>query len=169
MRTALKLGAGIGIMLLLLIGARGLYPADPLTVVYAASDGGNLSVNPLPPYSHLDGDGFLVVDISPDSPFYPGEGDGLSVNSTYVFEGVFEIGNNQSETGFSEICVRISSNDPKVGFFVGSFGGTWSDVVEFSVMDGETIGVGARISTEGLSPGDYWGDFTIEAWGGACG
>ena len=168
MRTALKIGAGIGIMLLLLIGARGLYPADPLTVVYAASDGGNLSVNSLPPYTH-DENGFLVVDISPDSPFYPGEGEGLSVNSTYVFEGVFEIANNESETGFSEICVRVSSNDPKLGFFAGSFGGTWSNVVEVTIIGGEKVRVGARITTEGLSAGDYWGDFTIEAWGGACG
>lgn len=168
MRTALKVGAGIGIMLLLLIGARGLYPADPLTVVYASSGGGNLTIKPLPPYSHPDGEGFLMVDISPDSPFYPGSGGGLSVNSTYVFEGVFEIGNNQSETGYSEICVLVSSSDPKIGFFVGGFNGTWSDSVEFTVGAGESVELGARISTEGLSPGDYWGDFTIEAWGGAC-
>jgi len=168
MRTALKLGVGIGIMLLLLIGARGLYPADPLTVVYAASDGGGPSITPLPPYAHPDGDGFLLVDISPQSPFYPGAGDGLSVNTTYVFEGVFEIGNNQSETGFSEICVKVSSNDPSVGFFVGSFEGTWSESLEFTVEDGEGVVVGARITTEDLSLGDYWGDFTIEAWGGAC-
>ncbi|WP_457752231.1 DUF1102 domain-containing protein [Thermococcus sp.] len=168
MRTALKAGAGIGIMLLLLIGARGLYPADPLRVVYASSDGGNLTIKPIQPYSHPDGNGFLVVDISPDSPFYPGVGEGLSVNSTYVFEDVFEIENNQSETGYSEICVLVSSSDSKMGFFVGSFNGTWSDSVEFTVEAGESVELGVRINTEGLSLGDYWGDFTIEAWGGAC-
>ncbi len=168
MRTVLKLGAGVGIMLLLLIGARGLYPSDPLTVVYAVSNGGNISITPIPPYSHPDDNGFLMVDISPESPFYPGEGKGLSVNSTYVFEGVFGIGNNQSETGFSDICVRISSADPSVGFFVGNFNGTWSESVEFTVGDSENVEVGARISTGDLSLGDYWEEFTVEAWGGAC-
>ncbi len=170
MGTKTEVIAGIGIMILLLIGVRGLYPADPITVVYATEDGEAFSIdNPLSLYSHQDGNGFLVVDISRDSPFYPGEGDGLSVNSTYVFDGVFMIENNQSETGYDTICVRISSDSPNLGFFEGAFGGSWADVIEVTLEADESAEIGMRVNTTGLGLGDYMSEITIEAWGGGCG
>jgi len=170
MGTKGKILAGIGIMILLLIGVRGLYPTDPITVVYATEDGEIFSIDqPLPPYSHQDGNGFLVVDISRDSPFYPGEGNGLSVNSTYVFGGVFTIENNQSETGYDTICVRISSDFPNMGFFEGSFDGNWDDVIEVTLGTDESVEIGMRVNTTGLGLGDYMSEITIEAWGGNCG
>lgn len=172
MGTKRKVSTGIGIMIILLIGLWGLYPPRPLTVVYASVEDGNgqFSIeSPLPPYSYLSNEGVLVVDISQDSPFYPGYGDGLSVNSTYVFERVFVIENNESLTGEAEICVRITSEAPTLGFFTGSFDGSWGNVVEVSILAGESVEIGARIDSHGLSLGDYTEDFTIEAWGGGCG
>ncbi|ASJ08439.1 hypothetical protein A3L11_03995 [Thermococcus siculi] len=170
MGTNRKILAGIGIMILLLIGVMGLRPTAPITVVYATEDGEVLSIDePIPPYSYQNDDGVLVVDISQDSPFYPGEGEGLSVNSTYVFDGVFSIENNQSETGYEEICVRISSDFPNMGFFVGSFNGNWEEVIEVTLAADESVDVGMRVNTTGLELGDYWNEITIEAWGGNCG
>ncbi|ASJ03880.1 DUF1102 domain-containing protein [Thermococcus barossii] len=172
MRTTKKVATGVGITVILLIGLWGLYPSRPITVVYAIPEDGNgmsFIESPLPPYSYLNDEGFLVVDISPNNPFYPGYGEGLSVNSTYVFEKVFVIKNNESITGESEICVRITSETPEIGFFGGSFDGNWGEVVEVSISAGESVEIGARIDTHGLSTGDYTENFIIEAWGGSCG
>ncbi|ASJ15437.1 DUF1102 domain-containing protein [Thermococcus radiotolerans] len=169
MGTKTKIVTGIGIMIILLIGVWGIYPPDPLTVVYATPEEGNPSVeNPLPPYAYLENE-VLVVDISSNNPFYPGEGDGLSVNTTYVFEGVFTIENNQSETGYDEICVRISSKTPKIGFFVDDFEGSWSEVIEVTLQADENVNIGVWVDTHGLPLGDYSESITIEAWGGSCG
>ena len=172
MGTKRKIAAGVGIIIILLIGIWGIYPSDPITVVYASADGEEFSIeSPLPPYAYLNGEGILVVDVSPDNPFYPGPGfgKGLSINSTYVFEGVFVIENNQNLTGEAEICVRISSEVSNIGFFTGTFNGSWSDVVEVTIPANESVEIGARIDTHGLTLGDYTEDFTIEAWGGNCG
>jgi len=167
MGNVTKIAAGIGIVVLLLIGAYGLYPAEPLTVAYATLDDGNVTIeSPLPPYAHLD-KGVLVVDISPDSPF-SGEGRGLSPDSTYVFNDVFTVTNNVSETGYSRVCVRISSDSPNIGFFEGEFSGRWDGGVEVELAANETIPIGMRVNTTGLRPGDLWSDITIEAWGGGC-
>ncbi|NJD98978.1 DUF1102 domain-containing protein [Thermococcus sp. LS1] len=169
MGKTIKIGTSIGIIIVLLIGVWELYSSDPLTVVYATPENGTLSIeNPVPPYAYSD-NGILVIDISPDSPFYPGYGDGLSVNSTYVFDNVFIIENNQSQTGYSEICVRVSSEAQKVGFFVGNFEGNWSDIVEVTLQANESVGIGVRIDTHGLQLGDYSEGMSIEAWGGSCG
>ncbi|NJE77227.1 DUF1102 domain-containing protein [Thermococcus sp. ES12] len=169
MGTKTKIIVGIGILIILLIGVRGLYPSDPITVVYATPEEGNVSIeSPIPPYAYSE-DGVLVVDISPNNPFYPGEGDGLSVESVYVFENAFLIENNQSETGYKEICVRVSSETPMMGFFIGDFDGSWSDVVEITLHANDSAGVGMRIDTHGLAVGDYTEMMLIEAWGGSCG
>ncbi|WP_148882846.1 DUF1102 domain-containing protein [Thermococcus aciditolerans] len=169
MGTETEVIAGIGIMIILIIGVAGFHSSGSITVVYATPDGEEFSVDsPVPPYSYLD-NGILVVDISPDSPFYPGDGDGLSVNSTYVFDGVFMIKNNQSETGYETICVRISSDSSNLGFFEGAFGGSWADVVEVTLGADESAEIGMMVNTTGLQLGDYLSEITIEAWGGSCG
>ncbi|AFL94958.1 hypothetical protein CL1_0753 [Thermococcus cleftensis] len=168
MGTKTEFIAGIGIMIILLIGAGGLHSSDPIAVAYATPDGGEFSIDsPVPPYSYSDG-GVLVVDISPDNPFYSEGGTGLSINSTYVFDDVFIVENNQSETGYEVICVRISSDFIGIGFFTGPFNGSWYDVVEVSLRADEGTGIGMRVNTTGLELGDYWGEITIEAWGGDC-
>ncbi|ASJ11655.1 DUF1102 domain-containing protein [Thermococcus thioreducens] len=169
MKRTTKVGTSIGIIIVLLIGVWELYSADPLTVVYATPENGTLSVDyPVPPYAYSDS-GVLVIDISPDSPLYPGYGEGLGANSTYVFNNAFIIKNNQSQTGYSEICVRIGSENQKVGFFVGKFEGNWSGTVEVQLNANDSVGVGVRIDTYGLHLGDYSEGITIEAWGGGCG
>ena len=167
MGTKTKIAAGVGIITVLLIGLWGIYPSDPITVVYATADGNFSIEKPLPPYAYSD-EGILVVDISPDNPFYPGYGEGLSVNTTYVFEGVFLIQNNESQTRESEICVRISSETSHIGVFAGNFNGSWSDSIEVTLPANESVEIGTRIDTHGLSLGDYTESLTIEAWGGSC-
>ena len=161
--------AGIWLLLLLLIAIRGLHRGNPITVVYATADGRNVSIErPLPPYAHHK-NGFLMVEISGDSPLYPGSGRGLGTNGTYVFEGVFLIENNESETGYGEVCVRVSSDSRGIGFFTGPFEGTWDDVIEVTLGADESAEIGMRVNTTGLERGDHWDEITIEAWGGNCG
>lgn len=157
------------IMLAVLFFSVGFYK-EPIPVVYALADANNayLSIeNPLPPYAYLS-DGFLRVDISNQSPFYPGYGEGLSPNTIYVFEGVFEIYNNESETGFGEICVKISSNSSHLAFFEGSYTGFRAQDIEFTVPANQSVPVGVYFNTTGLPLGDYTQGMTIQAFGGSC-
>ncbi len=170
MRKNITAVIGFGVIILLMGGIGGLYPSNPLTVVYATSEGVNPSINPpVPPYAYSKG-GVLFVDVSPENPFYPGYGDGLGVNGTFVFDHVFTIENNRSQTGYDEICVRVTSNaPPNVGLFTGGFGGNWSDAVEVTLAANESTSVGVRIDTHNLTLGDYSDEITIEAWGRSCG
>ncbi|WP_234394310.1 DUF1102 domain-containing protein [Thermococcus piezophilus] len=60
----------------------------------------------------------------------------------YIFEDAFLIENNQSETSYYKICVRISSDSAKIGFFTDSFDGSWSQVIEAILLANESMGGG---------------------------
>lgn len=144
-----------------------------IPVVFAVSNGSTLQSdgfyieNPVPPYSHFT-DRVLVVDISEDSPFYTGFG-GISTGAVYVFEDVFEIYNNETETGFEIICVNISTDMPYTVFFEGDYPASVSSSLQFNVSSGERVGIGMVFDSTSLPMGSYNGLFTIEAVGGACG
>jgi len=148
--------------------AWGVFVVKPIPVVLAVDDSVSVSIeNPLPPYAYLSG-GYLKIDISNQSPLYPGFGEGLSPNSVYVFNNVFEIYNNESETGFSEICVVISSPVSVIGLFVSPYTGTWNQSIEFEVLANQSVNLGMRFDTTGLPLGDYNQNITIQAFGGSC-
>lgn len=161
------------VIMLIFIGS---YLERPLLVVYAVEDsvenseensvGGNLIEKPVNPYSYRDG--FLKIDISKDSPLYPGYGEGLSPDSIYVFEDIFEIENNVSETGADIICVTITSDSPEIALFINSFEGIWFDEIEFTVESNSSVKVGMVFNTGGLELGDIYRVIGIKAYGGVC-
>jgi len=160
--------AVLPIILVMIFFVWGVFVVKPIPVVLAVDDNASVSIeNPLPPYAYLSG-GYLKIDISNQSPLYPGFGEGLSPNSVYVFDDVFEIYNNESETGFSQICVVISSSVSVIGLFVSPYAGTWSQSIEFTVPADQSVQVGMRFDVNGLPLGDYNQNITIQAFGGPC-
>ncbi|WP_461865320.1 DUF1102 domain-containing protein [Thermococcus sp.] len=144
---------------------------DNIPVVYAVPNANNTTItleSPVPPYSYLQ-DGFLKVEISNKSPMYPGFGKGLSKDTIYVFEKVFKIENNVSETGEAEICVTIVSNSENIGLFEGSFEGSWKQDISVSLLANETVYIGMRVDTHNLTLGNYESAISIQAVGGSCG
>lgn len=171
MNTTLKFIMVLGIVTGL-VGMHNYHASrTPLEIVYAIPDGNytNFTLEiPQPPYSYSE-NGVLVIDVSPNNPFYPGQGEGLSADTVYVFEKVFSIENNVSETGYESICVRISSDSDSILFFSGEFEGSWSSDLQFTINANETVHVGMRIETAGCEIGEEVSNVTIEAWGGTCG
>ena len=75
-----------------------------------------IDLTPLQPYAYIDNEtGVLVVDISPDNPNYPGYGMGLSPNSEYNFDEVFEVSNDLWEN--MSIVVRITNDNTAIQFY----------------------------------------------------
>ncbi|KUJ98528.1 MAG: Uncharacterized protein XD43_1805 [Thermococcales archaeon 44_46] len=167
MRKILKFTV-LPIILVMIFFAWGVFVVRPIPVVLAVEDNVSVSIeNPLPPYAYLS-QGYLKIDISNQSPLYPGFGEGLSPDTVYVFDDVFEIYNNESETGAAVICVVISSSTPVIGLFVSPYPGTWSQSIDFEVPANESVRVGMRFDTTGLGLGDYNQNITIQAFGGSC-
>ena len=156
------------IMLVIMFFMWGVFVVKPIPVVLAVDDNVTVPIeNPLPPYAYLS-EGYLKIDITNQNPLYPGFGEGLSPDSVYVFDSVFEIYNNESETGFSEICVTITSPTSVVGLFVSPYTGSWSQTIEFTVPANQSVQVGMRFDTNSLPLGDYNQNITIQAFGGPC-
>lgn len=167
MRKVIKF-AVLPIILVMIFFVWGVFVVKPIPVVLAVEDNASVSIeNPLPPYAFLS-NGYLKIDISNQSPLYPGFGEGLSPDTVYVFNDVFEIYNNETETGQSVICVSVTSPTPVIGLFVSPYTGTWSQSIEFEVLANQSVKVGMRFDTAGLSLGDYNQNITIQAFGGPC-
>ncbi|QDA30692.1 DUF1102 domain-containing protein [Thermococcus indicus] len=81
-----------------------------------ADDNELIDLTPIQPYAYINDGGVLVVDISPDNPNYPGYGDGLSPNSEYNFDEVFEVSNDLWEENMT-IVVRITSDNTAIQFY----------------------------------------------------
>ncbi len=169
MGTRTKIMTGVGLAILLIIGIGTIYPGDAIpVVVYGVPDGAGIPIEtPLPPYAYLS-DGFLRVEISDQSPLYPGYGKGLSKDSVYTFNRIFTVENNESETGFPVICVLISSNSENIGFFESNFSGNWSSELRVEIQANQSVDVGMRFDTHGLELGDYETSIVITAQGGGC-
>jgi len=166
-RKAIKF-AVLPIILLMMFFVWGAFVVKPIPVVLAVDDSVSAPIEtPLPPYAYLSG-GYLKVDISNQSPIYPGFGEGLSPDTVYVFNDVFEIYNNETETGESVICVNITSPTPVIELFVSPYNNIWSQSIEFEVLANQSVKVGMRFNTTGLLLGDYNQHITIRAFGGSC-
>ncbi len=75
-----------------------------------------IDLTPIQPYAYINEGGVLVVDISPDNPNYPGYGMGLSPNSEYNFDEMFEVSNDLWEDNMT-IVVRITSDNTGIQFY----------------------------------------------------
>jgi hypothetical protein len=75
------------------------YQADrTITVNITTDDNELIDLDPVQPYAYLN-NGKLTIEISPNNPNYPGYGDGMSHNTTYVFEEMFNVSNDLWENG----------------------------------------------------------------------
>ena len=81
-----------------------------------ADDNELIDLTPIQPYAYINEAGVLVVDISPDNPNWPGYGNGLSPNSEYNFDEVFEVSNDLWEDNMT-IVVRITSDNTAIQFY----------------------------------------------------
>ncbi|MBP1911728.1 DUF1102 domain-containing protein [Thermococcus stetteri] len=124
-----------------------------------------IDLTPIQPYAYINGGGVLVVDISPNNPNYPGYGNGLSPNSEYNFDEVFEVSNDLWEENMS-IVVRITSDNSVIQFYGADFdihdsttGQTVyaSDMAKndvcFVVHNGDAVKVGMDFTVGNDAPG----------------
>ena len=136
----------IGMMLAVGAGATfRYYEADrSITVAIVADDNEFIDLTPTQPYAYLN-NGKLTVEISKNNPNYNqtlGFGTGLSPNTTYVFEHMFNVSNELWENNDTDrypngfpICVQISiSQNSGVEIFEGDWDGTSSTQLQFCLL-----------------------------------
>lgn len=124
-----------------------------------------IDLTPVQPYAYINDAGVLVVDISPDNPNWPGYGNGLSPNSEYNFDEVFNVSNDLWEENMT-IVVRITSDNSAIQFYgadeniysTSSGSAIYaSDMAEndvcFVVHSGEAVSVGMDFSVGNDAPG----------------
>lgn len=119
-----------------------------------ADDNELIDLTPVQPYAYINDAGVLVVDISPENPKWPGYGNGLSPNSEYNFDEVFNVSNDLWEDGMA-IVVRITSDNTDIQFYgadeniyesttgvVAAYSDTAKNDVCFVVQNGDAVSVG---------------------------
>ncbi|USS41300.1 DUF1102 domain-containing protein [Thermococcus aggregans] len=169
----------IGMMLAVGAGATfRYYEADRgITVAIVSDENEFIDLTPAQPYAYLN-NGKLTIEISTNNPNYNetlGFGRGLSPNTTYVFEHMFNVSNElweNNETDFP-ICVQISiTQGSGVEIFEGDWAETSGTQLQFTVYHNTPVSVGMVFDTSnmGLSvnPGDIQVQMSIHAWKGTC-
>ncbi|RUM34638.1 MAG: hypothetical protein DSY33_01590 [Archaeoglobus sp.] len=144
----------VGLMLAVGAGANfRYYHADRKMVVNITADDNELiNLKPLQNYSYLN-DGKLTIEISPNNPNYiAGEGIGMSHNTTYVFEEMFEVSNELWENNKTNFPIHVTISVPinsGVEVFAGDYynNGTASIAnpatqIQFTVQHGTPVKVG---------------------------
>jgi len=148
-----------------------------------------IDLTPVQPYAYINDGGQLVIDFSENNPNWPGHDDptwkdengtpirgiGLSPQSRYNFDHVFNVSNHLWEN--KAIVVEVISSDPgKVSFYdpgenMIATGGNAvpynSDTavgdVCFVLQPGEALGIGMELAA-GNSLGSYDVTITVKAW-----
>ncbi|ALM76251.1 DUF1102 domain-containing protein [Thermococcus barophilus] len=143
--------------------------SKPIPVSYALeNDNTSFTIEiPLPPYAFLYHGGNLTIDISENSPFYPGYGEGLSRDAIYQFDDVIRVENNVTQTGASVICVIITSEMNGLKFYYSNT--TPAESISITLSEYESANIGIFVNTTGYALGDVSGSFKIQAFEGACG
>lgn len=153
------------------------YEADrSVTTAIVADDNEFIDLTPLQPYAYLN-NGKLTVELSTGNQNYNeslGFGQGLSPNTTYVFEEVFAVSNELWENNETDypICVAISVplNSP-ITLFTGEYNesATYGTQLQFTVEHGSPVPVGMVFNNYGLGLGAHdINSMTISATAGAC-
>ncbi len=183
----MKMNKVIGLVLLLVgmmlaVGAGAnfrYYEAErDVTVAIVADDSELIDLTPLQPYVYLN-NGKLTVEISDNHPDYPGHGAGMSPNTTYVFEEMFEVSNdlwenyvedgNVTLTDAYPICVSISVPlNSDVTLFTGDYNGTSATQLQFTVYHGQPVKIGMVFDNTGASLGADSVQMSIDAEAGEC-
>lgn len=166
----------IGMLLAVGAGANfRYYSADRQASFDVVSDDNELiDLTALQPYVTYDA-GKLYVDISQYNPNHPdGGGAGMSPNTTYVFEEMFQVSNElweNNETNYP-ICVTIKTEHEGVTIFAGTYEDPIagpSNNIQFTVEHGDPIPVGIIFNNYNSTEGSYQFQMSIEAQAGACG
>jgi len=151
------------------------YEADrTVTVAVVADDNEFIDLTPIQPYAYLN-NGKLTIEISQNNANYNqslGYGTGLSPNTTYVFEEMFNVSNELWENNATAypICVTVSSNSNHLLLFTGEYdeNATYSTQVQFTVEHGSPVSVGMIFDSYGLGLGSQTAQMSISAVAGAC-
>ncbi len=139
-----------------------------------ADDNELIDLTALQPYVTYDA-GKLYVDISQYNPNHPNwGGNGMSPNTTYVFEEMFQVSNELWENNETEypICVDIKSNHDNVLLFAGNYtnpiAGPASNL-EFTVYHGDPVKIGMIFDNTNATLGMDQFQMSFEAHAGECG
>jgi len=141
-----------------------------------------IDLTPVQPYAYINGTGHLVIDFSSSNPNWPGhnninwtgKGLGISPQSRYNFDEVFNVSNDLWDE--VNITVEVISSDPNKITFYDPTSNMWkvnasgqpynsdtsSGDVCFVLTPGEALGVGMELANMGL--GDHNVEITIKAW-----
>ncbi|WP_048151072.1 DUF1102 domain-containing protein [Palaeococcus ferrophilus] len=148
------------------------YEADrDITVAIVADDSEFIDLTPLQPYAYLS-NGKLTIKIDDTNPNYNqsrGWGIGLSPNTTYVFEEMFEVSNDLWENNETDypICVSILA-PPQAELFVGEWNGTTASTLQFTVYHGDPVKIGMVFDSTGMDMGMHNFQMSIHAEAGEC-
>ncbi|AAL80449.1 DUF1102 domain-containing protein [Pyrococcus furiosus DSM 3638] len=164
-----------GLMLAVGTGANFRYfEADrDVSVAIVADDNELIDLTPVQPYAYLS-NGKLTIKISPDNTNqYPGYGDGLSPDSLYVFEEMFNVSNElwENEESNYPICVTIQSENSHVTLFAGTYDSPIAGPgtsITFTVEHGNPVPIGMIFDMTGEGLGSDQGQLSISAQAGAC-
>jgi len=114
--------------------------------------------------------GKLTVEISTSNQNHSG-GDGLSPNTTYVFEHMFNVSNElwENKDGDFPICVSVSvPQNNGIEIFNGTWDGTSSTQLQFTVYHDTPVSVGMVFDTSNMELGKKTVQMSINAWAGEC-
>ncbi|NJE11215.1 DUF1102 domain-containing protein [Thermococcus sp. MAR1] len=165
----------IGMLLAVGAGANFRYYAADRTASFdvVSDDNELIDLTALQPYVTYDA-GKLYVDISSYNPNYPqGAGMGMSPNTTYVFEEMFQVSNElweNNETNYP-ICVTIKTQHDDVLIFAGNYTNPIAgpdNNIEFTVEHGDPVPIGMIFDNTNSTLGSYQFQMSIEAYAGAC-
>lgn len=166
----------IGMLLAVGAGANfRYYSADRSASFQVVSDDNELiDLTALQPYVRYDA-GKLYVDISHNNPNHDG-GDGMSPNTTYVFEEMFNVSNElwENEQGDYPICVTLSGvpQNENVQLFAGTYDNPIAGpgtTITFTVTHDSPVSIGMIFNNTNVANGtSHQFDLSITAVAGAC-
>ena len=162
-----------GLMLAVGAGANFRYfeASRDATVAIVSDDTELINLKPLQPYAYLN-NGKLTVEISSNHPDYPGYGAGLSTDSIYVFEEMFEVSNELWENDNEDypICVTLKA-DNGVKLFAGSYDNPTAGpagTIRVTVYHGSPVKIGMIFNTTGQGLGGHQVQIDVTAVAGEC-
>ncbi|NJE49396.1 DUF1102 domain-containing protein [Thermococcus sp. 9N3] len=150
------------------------YSADRQASFDVVSDDNELiDLTALQPYVTYD-TGKLYVQLNKYNTNRPeGGGEGMSPNTTYVFEEMFQVSNElwENDNGSYPICVTIKTAHADVLIFAGTYDSPIAGPahnINFTVTHGNPIPVGMIFDNTNSTLGDYQFQMSIEAVAGEC-
>lgn len=138
-----------------------------------ADDNELIDLTALQPYATYN-NGKLYIDISEYNLNRPQWGGvGMSPNTTYVFEEMFEVSNELWENNRTDypICVTIKTSHPNVQIFAGDYASPIAgpaDTITFTVYHGDPIPIGMIFDNTDSNMQSYQFQMSIEAYAGEC-